>query len=246
MRPERLRLGLLVVSCGALTLSLSACVSTEQESERIAREGTQPSAAAGSLRLGAANRSVRVSDVTLLAGGGRAAVAARLTATSSQAQRDLPVLVRIFGRGGKVLYSNDAGGLEASLQHIALLRPNQGAWWVDDQVLSTQPASRVEVRVGTGASSSPRGPAVTTAAVSSTQQSGVGVVSGRLVNHSNQTLGNVAVFAVALHAGRVVAAGRAVVAALPGHAGASVPFQLFLVGSSAAARIELSTVAAAR
>ena len=244
MPPERLRLGLLVISCGALTLSLSACVSTEQESERIARESGKSSAASGSLRLGAANHTVKVSDVTLLADGGRAAVAARLTATSSHAQRDLPVLVTVTGKGGKVLYSNEAGGIESSLQHIALLRPNQGAWWVDDQVLSSQPASRVDVHVGTGARSGSRLPALATTAVSSTQQSGTSVVSGKLVNRSTHALSNVAVFAVALRAGRVVAAGRAVVPALPGHAGASVPFQLFLVGSSAAARIELTAVAA--
>ncbi len=245
MRPERLRLGLLVVSCGALSLSLSACVSTEQESERIAREGGRPSAGPSSLRLGAPNNSVRVSHVTLLAGGGRAAVAARLTTTSSHAQRDLPVLVTVIGKGGTVLYSNEAGGVESSLQHIAVLRPNQATWWVDDQVLSSQPASRVDVRIGTGPGAASRIPAVTTTAVTSTQQSGISVVSGRLRNGSARALSNIAVFAVALRQGRVVAAGRAVVPALPGYAGASALFQLFLVGSSAAARIELSTVAAA-
>jgi hypothetical protein len=52
----------------------------------------------------------------------------------------------------------------------------------------------------------------------------------------------VPVFAVAVRGGRVVAAGRAVVSVLPGHPGASVPFQIFLVGNPAGATIELTAV----
>jgi hypothetical protein len=225
-------------------MTLSACESTQQESEKIGREGRQLSGGPGALKLGAVNHSVRVSDVTLLSSAGRTAVAAKLTATATRPQLNLPVLVEVMGAHGKVSYSNETGGLEASLQRMALLRPGQGEWWVDDQVLTSQSATGVKVRVGTG--SSPRAsaalPTLSTTAPHLSEQGGVSVLSADLVNRSAKAQGKVPVFAVAVRGGRVVAAGRAVVGALSGHPGASVPFQIFLVGNPAGATIELSAV----
>jgi hypothetical protein len=243
MRPGPLRRALVVVGCGLLTVTLSACESTEQESAKIAREATKLAAGPGTLKLGAANRGVRVSDVTLLNSGGRTAVAARLTATSGRAQTDLPVLVTVTASNGKVLYSNDTGGLEASLQRVALLRPGQSVWWVDDQVLTSQTASGVKVRVGTGSNArqTPQGSLATNGAQVS-QQNGLAVIDGRLLSGSARAQSRVPVFAVALRAGRVVAAGRAVVGSLPAHATAT--FQVFPVGSPAGGTLELSAVPA--
>ncbi len=225
-------------------MTLPACASTQQESEKIGREGRQLSTGPSALKLGAVNHSVRVSDVTLLSSAGRTAVAAKLTGTATRPQLDLPVLVEVTGAHGKVLYSNETGGLEASLQRLALLRPGQGEWWVDDQVLTSQSATGVKVTVGTGssprASSSLPPPSTTTPHVA--EQGGVSVLSANLVNHSAKAQGKVPVFAVAVRGGRVVAAGRAMVGALSGHPGASVPFQIFLVGNPAGANIELTVV----
>jgi hypothetical protein len=225
-------------------MTLAACESTQQESAKIGREGDQLVAGQGSLKLGAVNHGVRVSDVTLLSSAGRTAVAAKLTGTATRPQLDLPVLVQITGAHGKVSYSNETGGLEASLQRMALLRPGQGAWWVDDQVLTSQSATGVKLRVGTG--SAPRAgsalPTLSTTTPHVAEQGGLSVVSANLVNHFVKAQGKVPVFAVAVRGGRVVAAGRAVVSVLPGHPGASVPFQIFLVGNPAGATIELTAV----
>src|SRR6476646_8386512 len=78
------------------------------------------------------------------------AVAVKLTASSSRPQLAVPVLVNVTGAAGKALYTNKTGGVEASLQRMALLRPHQSAWWVDDQVLVSQSPTGVKVRVGTG------------------------------------------------------------------------------------------------
>jgi hypothetical protein len=242
MRPGTLRRALVVVGSGLLVASLSACESTQQESARIGREGPHIASAPGALKLGAANHDVRVSDVTVLSGGGRTAVAARLT-SSAGTQADVPVLVTVTGAGGKTLYSNQAGGLEASLQRVALLRPGQGVWWVDDQVLTSQTANAANVRVGTGRRSGAGG-ALSTRGLSTSEQAGIAVVSGTLVNGSSSAQGKVPVFAVALRSGRVVAAGRAVVAELPAHA--SAPFQVFLVGSASGAKIELTPLPTGR
>lgn len=225
-------------------MTLSACESTQQESEKIGREGKQLAAGQGSLKLGAVNRGVRVSDVTLLSSAGRTAVAARLTGTATRPQREVPVLVEVTGAHGKVAYSNETGGLEASLQRMALLRPGQGEWWVDDQVLSSHSATGVKVRVGSG--STPRAasapPMLSTTTPHLAEQGGLSVLSASVVNHSAKAQAKVPVFAVAVRGGRVVAAGRAVVSVLPGHRGASVPVQIFLVGNPAGASIELTVV----
>jgi hypothetical protein len=245
MRPGVLKRALVVVGCGALALTASACESTESESAKIAREGGPAAAGPSALKLGAANRGVRASDATLLSSGGRTAVAVKLTMTSSRAQRDVPLLVEVTGKGGKVVYTNGTGGVEAALQRIALLRPHASVWWVDDQVLTAQPGTAVRVRVGTGTSAHTSSAApLTTKSTHVGEQSGLSTLSGELVNSSSHAQGKVPVFAVALRAGKVVAAGRAVVGSLAGHRGASAPFQIFLVGNPAGAKLELTAVPA--
>jgi hypothetical protein len=246
MRPGVLKRALVVVGCGALAVTASACESTESESAKIAREGGPAAAGPSALKLGAANRGVRASDVTLLSGSGRTAVAVKLTTSSHRAQLNVPLLVNVTGAGGKVLYTNGTGGVEAALQRIALLRPHESTWWVDDQVLVAQKASAVKVRVGTG--TSPRStttPVLTARTKQVGEQLGLSTLSGELVNGSSKAQAKATVFAVALRGGKVVAAGRAVVESLPGHRGASAPFQIFLVGNPAGAKFELTAEPAA-
>jgi hypothetical protein len=235
----RVKRTLLVAGCGALTVAVSACENTEQESAKLGREGQQLVAASGGLKLGAVNHSVRVSDVTLLASSGRIAVAVRLTGTSTRPQARVPVLVEVAGAGGKQLYTNGTGGLEASLQQMSVLRPGQPAWWVDDQVLASQSASGVKVRAGTGRTlrAALAAPKLSATGVQVAQQAGLSVLRGTLVNRSSTAASKVPVYAVALAGKRVVAAGRAAVTVL-GRSTSS--FEIFLVGKPAGARLELT------
>lgn len=242
MPPGILTRALVVAALGALTVTASACESTQQESAKIGREGGAAAAGPAALALGAANRGVRVSDATLLRGEGRMAVAVKLTATTARSQLDVPLLVDVTGAGGKVLYTNGTGGLEASLQRIDLLRAPTPEWWVDDQVLAASGANRVGVRVGSGVQSAAAQPQLATAATHLEQQSGLPVLSGSLVNRSHTMQSKVPVFAVAVRGGKPVAAGRAVVANLPGRPGASAPFQIFLVGNATGATVQLTAV----
>ncbi|HEY4997483.1 MAG TPA: hypothetical protein VII03_05760 [Solirubrobacteraceae bacterium] len=227
-------------------MSAAACQSTEQESAKIAGEAKAAPAAGAALKLGAPNHSVHVSQVTLLSDAGRLAVAAKLTNTSSRAQVGVPLLVSVTGKGGKVIYSNEAAGVEASLQRIALLRAHQSAWWVDDQVLTSQPALAAKLRVGSGPRTrSSAYPELATSAGHSVREAGISTLSASLVNHSSTGQSKVPVFGVALRGGRVVAAGRAVIAALPARRGASVAFQIVFVGNPTGATVELSPVPSA-
>jgi hypothetical protein len=244
MRPGALKRALVVVGCGIMTVTFSACESTQQESAKIGREAEKLGAGPASLKLGAVNHDVRVSGATLLNANGRMAVAAKLTGASAHPQRNVPVLVNVTGAGGKVVYTNESGGVEASLQRMALIRPGRGEWWVDDQVLTSQSTSGLKVRVGTGSTVRSKGsvPALEAKAGHVSQQAGVSVLSGELTNRSSKSQSKVPVFAAAVRDGKVVAAGRAVVSELPGRPGASVPFQIFLIGNPAGARIEMTAV----
>ncbi len=245
---ERMRRALVVAGCGVLGVSLSACESTEQESAKLNREGQQLLAGQGALKLGAVNHSVKVSDVSLFTSSGRAAVAMRLTGTSTRGQVGVPVLVNVTGPGGKLLYSNETAGLETSLQRGSVPNPGQAEWWVDDQVLlapgSSDGSAKVSVHIGTGtgapaaASVVPRASGVQLGA-----QDGLSTVSGRLVGRFPAANSKVPVYAVALRAGHVVAAGRAVVSA-PSRRGEPAPFQIFLVGDATGASLQLSVAPA--
>ncbi|HTA06823.1 MAG TPA: hypothetical protein VK774_10700 [Solirubrobacteraceae bacterium] len=242
MRPGVLKRAFVVVGCGALTVTFAACESTESESAKIDREAVlarehEP----GALKIGTPSRTVHASEVTLLGGGGRGAVALRLTSSSTHAQANVPVLVEVKGKAGKLLYSNQPGGTDTKLQHIALLRPHASAWWVDDQVLINQPSSSVTVRVGSGGTAkSSDAPAVSVSRTSGVSTGGT--VSGELVNHTGRVQRNVSVYAVGLRRGKIVAAGRVLVATLAARNGSPAHFEIPLVGNAAGAKIELTAV----
>lgn len=243
MRPGVLKRALVVVCCGALAVTASACQSTESESAKIGREAGAAEVAS-SLKLGGANRRVHASDVTLLSGGGRKAVAVKLSSSDSHALREVPLLVTVTGAGGKVVYSNSTGA-EALLTHVTLLRPHASVWWVDDEVLATAATTAATVRVGTGrrsdaaASSTALSAKATNVAAAG---SGSGTVSGVLTNHTGKTQSSVPVFAVAMRSGKVVAAGRAVVPTVPARASEPTTFEVPLVGDATGATVTLTAL----
>lgn len=219
-------------------MTATACESTEQESAKIASR--EQAAAASALKLGEIDRQVHVSDATLVSGGGRMAVAVKLTSSSTRTLFEVPLLAEVTGAGGKVLYTNATPGLEASLQHVALLRPHQSTWWVDDQVLITKHETGVVLHVGTGSHAHTSSAASFAATgVHATQQGGSSLVSGKLIRHGRRGHGKVLVSVVALKGGRVVAAGRTVLGSPSGSS-----FTVFLVGNAAGAKLTTSVSAA--
>jgi hypothetical protein len=244
MWPGVLKRALLVVACGVVAATLAACESTESESAKIDREAAvarehEP----GALKLGATNREVRASRVTLLSAAGRGAIAVQLRSGSARAQAEVPVLVEVKGRSGRLLYSNQPGGTDPKLQRAPLLQARSSTWWVNDQVLLNQPSTGVKVRVGTGKALA-RAPQRLVASMSRVERQGAAsAVLGRVTNQTSRPQRDVALYAVALRGEKVVAAGRAQVAELPGRRGASAAFRVPLVGNPAEAKIELTAVA---
>ena len=239
--PPAARTLMALLGGGLLAVSVSACETTQEESARIGKQA-KAAAVAQTLRLGAIDKSVQVSDVTLLRSSEKDAVVVHLTNASGAAKGGAPLLVEVEEAGGKVLYANSTGGLEPALQRLPSLGPHATLWWVDDQVAFSGKPAHLRVRVG---SSGNAGSATAAAGASSisvsgvhlSQQDGLQAASGVLANNSGQAQGKVVVFVVGLAGGRVRSAGRAIVTSLPAHARA-VPFQIFLVGNPAGTSIQ--------
>ena len=241
---------LAAAALGALALTLSACESTESESARLGKEGAKLIAGAGTLGTGGSNPDVRVGAVALVQGSGRTAAVVQLTNVGAGPQLDVPVLIDVRSPQGASLYRNDIQGLEPSLQQMPLLAAHASGWWVDDQVLADGKPSSVNVRVGAAKTAAPARVVAAAGSSPEVQVSGTTLGSqelvgpyldGSVVNHSGVAQHNMPIFAVALRGSRVVAAGRALVPSLTASgAGSTASFRLYLVGSPAGARIELT------
>jgi hypothetical protein len=127
--------------------------------------------------------------------------------------------------------------MSPTLGSVALLPAHTAITWIDDQVQATGVPASVSVRVGEGMPLTGAIPALTV------QQSHVseGETEGSVVNNSQVGQQELVVYALARRAGKIVAAGRAVIPTAS--AGASTPFQIFFVGNPSGAQLEISAPA---
>jgi hypothetical protein len=223
-------------------LGLAACESTADKSARIAREGRQAVKAAGRLRVDRANRDVRVVRAVVVRGaGGASAAAVEVRNRGARAQAGVPVLIDVRDARGASVYRNDTVGLQPALQRLALVPGRASAWWVNDQVLSASPARTVKARVG-AARTVGRTADVALRDIHFESDATGRFLTGIATNKSSAVVRDVPVFGVALRGGRVVAAGRALLAKLVPAATAKKPFRfrLFFVGDPRGARVVLT------
>jgi hypothetical protein len=155
---------------------------------------------------------------------------------SPRALRAIPIAITVTGAGGARLSANDAPGLEAALVSVSSLPAHTELAWVDDQVPANGAPMSVKARVG---QAPPRPGALPQLAVAGLHpiedpSNGAGA-AGSVRNGSRLSQRNLVVFVVARRAGRVVAAGRAVLPGVP--AGGSAPFQAFLIGDARGASL---------
>jgi len=216
-----------------LPLALAACESSQDKSARLAKL-----AKAGRKEQGVVvtrrNPDVQVLRTAVVhdANGTAAAVELRLRGARPQAQ--LPLALEVAGTRA---YRNDVPGLAPSLTHVALLRPGERVWWVNDQVLADAPKG-AEAQVGpAAATATAAAPRLVARSLKLDHDSSGAFTSGRLRNGSRLEQRNVIVFAIAERAGKVVAAGRAGIERLK--AGATGRFKVFWIGDPAGARVRV-------
>jgi hypothetical protein len=221
-------------------LALSACETTQDESARLGRELGHQRANPGTTRIGAASHTVRVVRRALVAGS-PAAAAVELANTSATDEAAIPVAITVRDAKGAVVYRNDTRGIETSIQQLAFLPAHTTAWWVDNEVLTTgRSASSVSARAGAGTGTGARrgAAAISVHGVTASDSFPGPHVDVTLHNGGSVAQSQLAVYAVAQRGGRVIGAGRALVASLA--AGARVPALIPVAGTVTGATISVT------
>lgn len=223
-------------------ITLSACETTQEKSHalevRFHREQARLKASSPSargLQITSPSRFVKVLSARLVRGREGTAAVVTLRSSAAKPLRDIPLAIALTGAGGGEEYSNEAPGLEAALVSLSLIEPHRATVWIDDQIPASGHAVSVTARVGEGSPAASPVPAISTRGVKLLEG---GELRGTVVNRSAVAQQDLVVYAVARSGGRMVAAGRAIVAILPAHG--SQEFEIFMVGDPQGARIAVS------
>jgi hypothetical protein len=233
-----------------VALALVGCESNQERSaklEKIEKPREEQAAqrralAQRALTITRQSAKVKVIATAVVYSSEGTAAVVTLRNASSTPLLDVPIQIAVRNAQGASIYTNAIPGLSATLASVALLPAHATVTWIDDQVQATGVPASVSAKVGEGAPATGAIPrlSVEGAHVSEAQANGA-EAEGNLVNHSAVAQQELVVYALARRAGRIVAAGRAVLASAP--AGASTPFQIFFVGDLSGARLEVSAPA---
>ncbi|MGA2321009.1 MAG: hypothetical protein ABSG95_09770 [Solirubrobacteraceae bacterium] len=238
-----MRWAALVASALALALALAGCETTAEKSAKLEREaGKHVTRAQAGLSIKRASAYVKVLGEVIVRSREGAAAAVTLRNTSSRTLLEVPIAITVTDAEGRTLFENNAPGLEGALVSIPSLPAHDEFTWVDDQLPPSDAAAAVLARVGEAASSSAALPVMGIAGVHLTEDptNGVGA-AGTVTDRSPVAQRKLVVFGVARRAGRIIAAGRAVLPEVA--AGASVAFQLFFIGDPRGAQLAMSAPA---
>lgn len=227
-----------------VVVGMTGCETNMQRSARLekvarAERLAHPLNAGQVVNVTRESPQVKVVETAVVHSENGTAAVVTLENVSRKPLRDAPIAITVTGKGGVGLYKNNAAGLEPSLVSVPLLEPSRQTVWVDDQVQAASAPTGVNARVGESPSVSGEPPNLTVEGAHSFEDpsSGIGE-EGTVVNRSRVSQQQLVVYAVARRAGRVVAAGRAV---LPeAKAGARTNFQVFFIGSPQGAKLEVS------
>jgi len=228
-----------------VALALTACESNQERSAKLEKaaklhEGVaakRRELAQRTLTITRVSKRIEIVATDLVRGREGDAAIVTLHNTSNTTLSDVPVQINVRDARGASLYTNDVAGLSPTLASVALIPAHAALTWIDDQVQGTGVPVSVSAKVGEG---TPSNAAVPQLSVQGTHIA-EGESEGTVVNHSQIGQQELVVYALARRAGKIVAAGRAVLPAAS--AGATTPFQIFFVGNPAGAQLEVSAPA---
>jgi hypothetical protein len=226
-----------------VALALAGCQTTAEKSAKLEKEARlHPVAAAHGLSIARASSRVKIVRAIVLHSNEGAVAVVELRNTSPSALQSVPLALTVSDARGTKLYENNAAGLEAALVSVPSLPAHATLTWVDDQLPASVAATAVTARVGEAPAVTGTLPRITVSSVHLVEDptNGIGA-AGTVRNPSGVTQGKLVLFGVARRAGRVVAAGRAVLPELG--ARSQLPFQIFFVGDPRGAQLQVSAPA---
>jgi hypothetical protein len=226
------------LSLALLALALAGCESTQERSAKLKAQAKHLALTTTGLQITHTSTQVAVLGAVALEGSEGAAVAVTLRNRSSRVLHDVPIAVTVTDASGRAVYQNNAAGLEAALTAVPSIAARATITWVDDQVPKTGAGAHASARVGEAPASGGSLPALSVSGVQATEDptNGNGA-RATLTNRSTVAQHGLVVFALARRAGRIVAAGRAVLPEVP--AGGQAPVQVYFTGEPRGASYEL-------
>jgi len=208
-------------------LTLTAC-QTSQDKARAIRERAQVTAPKP-LVIPKPNKDVKVGETTLLHDQNGDAIVVPLTNETDKMLVSVPLLVDIRDAKGNTVYKNDTAGIDFALNHVAVIKPHETFYWVNDQVTGQGKTAKVEV--GDPEERPPKGPLpqfTLTDPRFGRDFSGV-KVTGTAKIDTKVDQSHLILFAVARRGGQIVAAGRGQIKKLK-HGGKPAPYVIYFIG----------------
>lgn len=239
-----MRCAALVLLALALTGCLTGCETTAEQSAKLERaakreQAKHPGLDQKGLSITRESTVVKVIDTTVVHGSEGDAAVITLRSSSPHALTEVPIEITVKGAHGQTLYANNTGGLETALVAVPSIPPHGQVEWIDDQVAASEEATSVSARVGEGVSGGTSMPSLAVTGVHLAEGSPTGpAASGTVVNRSTVAQPKLVIYAVGRRAGKIVAAGRALLPELG--AGGSSYFQVFFVGNPQGAQLEVT------
>jgi hypothetical protein len=235
------RVAATMVALVLLAVALTGCETTVEKSAQLEKTAHRTRLAERGLSIARASADISVLGAVLVRGAEGAAAVVTLRNGSAHALRDVPIAITVKDAQGSTVFQNNAPGLEKALTSLGSLPAHGVATWVDDQVPASGDPASVTAIVGVSPAVSGGLPEVEVASVHPSDESGSATATGAVRNRSSVTQRTLVVYTVARRAGRVVAAGRAILPEVS--PAASVPFHAFLVGNPKGAALESSAPA---
>jgi hypothetical protein len=233
------------VACAGLAASvaLTGCLGVETTPEKSAKKAKLAAKSISQqkgVKVGKANASIQVQDSTVVQDPNGVAAIVHLKNTGGT-QASLPVGITVTDAKGAKLYANDIPGLDPSLTSVPVLKAGQEAYWVNNQILVSGKASKVQAVVG-DAKARPTGalPKITLSRIAHGKDADGFYAKGIISNDSGIPQKRIVVTCVAREGGKVLAAGRAVIDRLMPAAGLKKPvgFTVFFIGDPKQSKLD--------
>jgi hypothetical protein len=210
-------------------LALAGCESTQSKSAKLERVAQRSKHEKG-LVISEQAKEIKVEGTTMLQDANGAATVVELRNESKGSLVGLPVSVQVLDKASKLLYANDAPGLDSSLVSVASLAPGAELTWVNDQVTIATPGDSVVAKIGAGAKPGPAQlPQMELTGLKAVADaSGEQAITGDVANRSQVEQRRLVIYVTGRKGDKVVAAGRAIVERLA--PGKSAHFSVFPIG----------------
>jgi hypothetical protein len=227
----------LALAAIALAVAAGGCESTQEKSAKLEKRAKHERLAVQGVSVSKESVNVRVLGTEVVHGKEGSAVIVRLRDISSKPILAAPIALTARDAKGRTIYQNNAPGEDQSLTKVSL-QPGAASVWIDDQVHTQAPPASASAKIGEGSHPSGPPPKLSVEGLHVSGAGGEAGAEGSVKNQSSKTQYNLVVFVLARKAGKVAAAGRAVLPeVLPG---ASDSFQVYFVGNPAGATLDAS------